>query len=169
MAHSEVELDGQLDLPWPAGAGSGADRVESAETETAAALSAGEIGYVARGIECRRHVEETPLSVIPDIVELDPELKGARFLAERDIFEDRHVPVFDPGSANRADGRIHASAPNGGGVEARRVDRGVQRPVPPGQVRVATQHWPRRPAFVPGDAPVQRGPADALYGIAPNG
>jgi hypothetical protein len=60
------------------------------------------------------HFEETPIGLIPDIVELDPELKVARFtLAERDIFEDRDVPVFDPGSANRADGRIHPSAPDG--------------------------------------------------------
>src|SRR5207244_5034787 len=33
--HSEVELDGQLDLSWPASAVSGADHVENAEIETA--------------------------------------------------------------------------------------------------------------------------------------
>ena len=94
--------------------GSGADRVESAETKTAAARSAGEIGYIACGIECRRHIEETPLSVIPDVVELEPELKVARFaLAERNIFEDRHVPIVQPRTANRTDGRIHSGAPNG--------------------------------------------------------
>src|SRR5437867_11804882 len=110
----EVELDCQLNLSWPACPGSGADRVESAEAETAAARSAGEIGYVACGIECRRHIEETPLGVIPHIVELDAELKVARAaLAERNIFEDRHVPVFQPRSANRANDRIHPGAPNG--------------------------------------------------------
>src|SRR5262245_45057338 len=93
--HSEVELDGQLDLPRPACPRRGADRVESAEAETAAARRAGEIGYVARRIECRRHIEETPIGVVPDIVELEPELKVARFvIADTNIFEERHVPII---------------------------------------------------------------------------
>jgi len=82
---SEVELGGQLDLSWAACSGSRADCVQSAESETAAARSAGQIGDVACGIECRRHIEETPIGVVPNIVELEPELEVARFLAERNI------------------------------------------------------------------------------------
>src|SRR5262245_58822686 len=95
MANSEVELDGQLDLPWPACPSSRADGVQLTEAETAATRSTSEIGYVACGIECRRDIEETPLSVVPDIVEFGPELKvtGSALPAKRNVFENRHVPV----------------------------------------------------------------------------
>jgi hypothetical protein len=57
-------------------------------TVSAAARSAGEIGDVACGIECRRHIKETPVGVIPDIVELDAQLKASRFVpADRNIFD----------------------------------------------------------------------------------
>src|SRR5262249_50035687 len=87
---SEVELHGQLDLTWPARTGSSAHRAKSSESKTASARSAGQIGYVACSIECRRHIEETPIRVIPDVEKLGADLKGPRFLAERKILEDRH-------------------------------------------------------------------------------
>src|SRR6478736_2827690 len=68
----EVEFTTQLNLSGSARAGGSPDGVECAETVPTAARSACQVGEFAGGVESRSHVDEAPLRVVQNVVELQP-------------------------------------------------------------------------------------------------